>query len=111
MALYPALKVDVSKSIQEPIDDLKIDEWPNGGARGRSYVTGNRKRWTLVHPQVSDADYATWDAFYTANKLADDVSFASPWDSTTYTGIIFDGVPKRDHDDAGWILTVRLRQF
>lgn len=112
MAAYPTKGIDVAGSMQDPVDDLVIDEWPDGSARGRSYVTPGRFKWTLVHI-LTDADKATLDAFYAANRLAQDISFASPFDGVNYTGLIFTGKIKQDRivPSALWKVTTYLRKF
>jgi len=112
MATYPNLPILNKESEQQPVDAISVDEWPNGSARGRSYVTPGRYRWTIVHDKLSDADRATLKAFYDANRLRIDISFVSPWDGVTYTNCMFVDAPHYKRLDGPlYDVTVKLRQI
>lgn len=112
MAAYPTAGIDIQGSSQDPIDDLQLDTWPDGSSRGRSYFTLGRFAWTLVHI-ITDAEKATLDAFYAANRLANDISIVSPFDGVTYTSVIFAGPRKQERLVANslWKMTMKLRHF
>jgi hypothetical protein len=112
VAAYPTTGIDISGSVQDPIDDLSVDEWPDGSARGRSYVALGRFKWILVHT-FADSDKAILDAFYAANRLAQDISFSSPFDGVNYTGCIFTAKMKQDRlvPNAVWKVTAYLRKL
>jgi hypothetical protein len=110
MATYPNLPIDVEGSEQVPIDAIDVDEWPNGNARGRSYVTVGRYRWTLKHI-VAEADRATIKAFYDSNRLRVDVSYVSSFDGATYNNILITSPPEYKPMPGGnWTVTVAMRQ-
>ena len=67
--VYPSLDTDTKDSKQQPIEDLVVDQWPNGNSRGRSYFTTGKYAWDLKHGVLSDANRITLKAFYDANRL------------------------------------------
>lgn len=109
---YPAFGVDAKKSSQQPVEDLVVDQWPNGASRGRSYFTPGRYKWTLVHDVLADADRATLKAFYDTNRLLL-FDYVSPWDGVTYHNVGF--VTPIDFGERlpglFWNPKVQLRQF
>lgn len=111
MATYPNFPVNLIQSRQQPIEDLAIDVWPNGSARGRSYYTTGRYAWELYHGVLADADKVTLKAFYDANRLLSNISYVSPWDSVTYTGVMFAAPPEYIRlPGPYWDVKVKLRQ-
>jgi hypothetical protein len=115
MATYPStvpnFGVNVQNSRQQPIEDLVIDTWPNGSARGRSYFTTGRYSWELYHGTMADADRATLKTFYDTNRLIT-FSFVSPWDGVTYTNVIFAAPPEYIRlPGLYWDVKVKLRQI
>lgn len=112
MVAYPAYAVDTKGSSQDPVDDLRTDEWPNGSVRAQSFFSTGRYQWTLKHGVLSDANKATLKTFYDTNRLRTDVSFTSPWDGVTYNNIMFMAPPKYERlPGAYWNVTIVLRQI
>jgi hypothetical protein len=110
MATYPNLPIDVEGSDQSPVDAIDIDKWPNGGLRGRSYITTGRRRWILKHI-VNDTDRATIKAFYDTNRLRVDVSYVSAFDGATYNNILITAPPDYKPMPGGnWTVIVAMRQ-
>lgn len=112
MAGYPNFPITTKGSDQTPVDDLQVDEWPNGSIRARSFFSTGRYKWTLLHGVLADADRATLKAFYDANRLRTDISFTSPWDGVVYNNVMFTAPPKYERlPGAYWNVTVALRQI
>lgn len=111
MASYPTFAISTKGSDQSPVDDLQVDEWPNGSIRARSYYSVGRWKWTLLHGVLSDANKVTLKTFYDTNRLRTDISFLSPWDNVTYNNVMFTAPPKYERLPGGfWNVTVTLRQ-
>lgn len=110
MASYPAIEIDQKSSSQDPVRMLEVDEWPNGSIRGRDYSTTGMWKWKVFHLERSDAEKATLKAFYEANALHSDVSFASPWDGVTYSNIMFTSAPKYEQSNGLWNVSIEMRQ-
>lgn len=112
---YPALKISMRESDVELVNDLEIDEWPNGSARGRAYADAARYRWVLIHPALTETEKGTLEAYWLANKTLpfDFVDrFVSP--SVTRNNVMFTERPvfKRNDSPAGnrtYRATVKLR--
>lgn len=113
--VYPSFGFDPGRSRQQPVDDLVVDQWPNGSSRGRSYFTPGKMEWTLYHDLLSDANRATLKAFYDANKLLPAFDFVSPWDGVTYHNVGFIPPPPEyiplKSSSLFWDVKVFLRQY
>lgn len=90
MATFPTLPWQRDGSEFQKIDDLVTDEWPNGGARGRSFFQGTRYRWTADLYYLTSAQKTTLESFYASNKLIT-FDLVNPYDGATYNNVIFDG--------------------
>lgn len=112
--VYPALSIpsiNTKGSKQLPVDDLVVDQWPNGSSRGRSYFTVGLKAWELLHGVIPDADRVTLETFYNTNKLIL-FDFVSPWDGVTYHNVGFVMVPDYERlPGLLWNVKTKLRQF
>jgi hypothetical protein len=107
---YPVLATSTG-SKQQPIEDLVVDVWPNGAARGRSYFTSGRYAWDLVHGVISDADRQTLQTFYVANRLLM-FDYVSPWDGVTYHNVGFVKPPEYVRlPGLWWTVKTSLRQM
>lgn len=107
----PNFGVDIPKgSVQLPVEDLVVDQWPNGNIRGRSYFATGKYKWTLIHTPLADADKVTLKTFYDTNKLLT-FDFVSPFDAVTYHNVIFAAPPDYKRlAGPNWIVTVQLQQ-
>lgn len=110
MPTFPSLPWQRDGSTFEPVDDLNIDEWPNGGARGRSFVQGTRYRWTVSLYYLTTAEKDTLMAFYAANKLLP-FDLVNKYDGLTYNNVIFAAAVVPSAAPAGpyWNCTVQMR--
>jgi hypothetical protein len=84
---YPNFATDTKGSKQQPIEDLVVDVWPNGSARGRSYFTvagsiGAEARRSL-RCRSRDAQGVL------RREQAAAFDFVSPWDGVTYHNVGF----------------------
>lgn len=112
---YPAFVISMDESEYAPLDNLEVDEWPNGSVRGRAFSDAQRFQWTVVHPALTEADRVTLEAYYWANRTVPfDFSdrFVSP--AVTRNNVIFTAVPRFKRNTSSgknrtWKATVSLR--
>jgi hypothetical protein len=110
---YPAYRIAMEQSARDIIDDLQIDPWPNGGARGRSFADSERYVFTLVHPYLSQSEADALDAFYWANRTAP-FDFLDRWaqPSVTRNNCIFlerPNIKRLLTANHAWTATVKIR--
>ena len=68
MATYPTLPTRAGGDPQ-PINGIEIDRAEDGTARGRSFHSTDKVRFSLEHPYLTATQKATLAAFYTTNRL------------------------------------------
>ena len=106
---YPTL-VQSYDSKEKRIGGRQLDRATNGTPKVRSFFSAEKKAWTLVHPDITAAEKATFEAFYSANSLT---SFTFTWaaDATSYT-VLFDANEPTYTPRPGnrWTITVDLVQ-
>lgn len=111
MPTYPSFAIDTKGSKQQPIEDLVVDQWPNGNSRGRSFFTTGKYGWVILHGVLADADRVTLKAFYDANRLLT-FDFVSPWDGVTYHNVGFTKPPDYERlPGLYWNVKLELRQM
>lgn len=110
MSAYPTFTYNPSQSsAEELLDDVQIDRASNGNARGRAFYTAPKKKFTVVHEALTDAEKTTLVAFYTANRLLE-VTFVWVADGLSYA-CIFTAPPKPAiAPGLRWAVTTQLEQ-
>lgn len=68
MATYPTLPTRAGGDPQ-PIGGIEIDRAEDGTARGRSFYSSDKAKFSLEHPWLTAAQKTTLDNFYSANRL------------------------------------------
>ncbi len=68
MATYPTLPTRAGGDPQ-PINGIEIDRAEDGTARGRSFHSSDKVRFSLDHPWLTSTQKAELAAFYTTNRL------------------------------------------
>ena len=106
---YPSLKQS-RESKEKRVGGRQLDRASNGTPKVRSFFSTEKKAWTLVHPDITAAEKATFEAFYSANSLT---SFSFTWlaDGVSYT-VLFDATEPSYQPRPGnrWTITVDLVQ-
>jgi hypothetical protein len=82
MNAYPSFPQLIGSAVNDA-DDLIVDTAVSGSSKARSFYA-NRKAHILLKHNLSDADLATLEAFYDANKLLA-VAFTWQRDGSSYT--------------------------
>lgn len=91
MAAYPAFSM-LLESVATLIDGREVARATNGKTRIRVRYPSAKARLEVVH-ELPQADKATLDAFYAANRAADDI--AVTWgDGTVYADCFFAAPPE-----------------
>ena len=106
---YPVMAQDYqSKEVR--LNGRQVVRATNGSVKVRSFYTTEKKTFTIVHPNITDAEKATFEAFYAANLLN---SFAFTWaaDGVTYTCLFGAQDPQYKPVNFGfWTITVDMVQ-
>lgn len=93
-------------------DPLLLSLSRAGGARGRRLQPAKKMAFTIVHKSLTDAEKATLETFFDANRS---VSFVFAWNDapgTTYT-VIFadpDGLQFQRAKGSGWNVAVPVAE-
>lgn len=106
---YPVMDQDYN-SDEVRLNGRQLDRASNGAPRIRQFFTTEKKTFRIVHPNITAAEKATFEAFYTANLLN---SFAFVWDAdgVSYTVYFGEKDPVYKPIEGGtWTLTVELVQ-
>lgn len=108
MATYPtSLGICVGTRVKIE-SGIETDRATNGTPRGRSFFTSDKYTFRLEHKALDATARAELMAFYSANRLANDISLTL--DGATYT-CMFADAPQPDYI-GGWRagMTVELMQ-
>ena len=106
---YPTLDTSYG-SAEKVLAGRQIDRATNGAPKARVLFSAQKKVFNLVHPEITIAERATFDAFYAANQTN---SFSFVWlgDGATYTCIFGEDEPQYIKVPVNrWTITVQLVQ-
>lgn len=108
MATYPTLPTRRGSDPQ-PINGIEIDRAEDGAARGRSFHSADRVRFSIEHPWLSSTQKAALAAFYTTNRLLafDYVSISS---GATHSCLFSKPVAYEFHRSGFWSAKVEMEE-